>query len=133
MGSANQQLSVVYDTGSDWLVLDTDFCDTCLNTVFNTSLSTSYVNVSTDRITQAYGSALIYAVNATDVTSLEDPTSSTGTQLNPFNFLAMTWQTGIRETFDGIIGFSRQYYTDSFSSGPLFIEGLKNESKITRE
>lgn len=67
------------------------------------------------------------------MTSLEDPTSSTGTQLNPFNFLAMTWQTGIRETFDGIIGFSRQYYTGTFSSGPLFIEGLKNESKITRE
>lgn len=55
------------------------------------------------------------------------------TLLNSFNFLAIGSQYGIRSTFDGIIGFSRQYYTYGFTSGPLFIEGLKNASKITRE
>ena len=28
---------------------------------------------------------------------------------------------------------SRQYYTSTFTSGPLFIEALKNNSKITTE
>jgi hypothetical protein len=79
MGSADQYVEVIYDTGSDWLVLDTDFCDTCIEPVFNTSNSTSYVNVTNDTITQAYGSALIYALNATDDTSMENPASSTGT------------------------------------------------------
>lgn len=59
--------------------------------------------------------------------------SSQATILNSFNFLAILRQYGIRDTFDGIIGFSRQLYTSSFSSGPLFIEGLKNASKISRE
>jgi len=30
MGSEGKVLDVIYDTGSDWLVLDTDFCDNCL-------------------------------------------------------------------------------------------------------
>lgn len=46
MGSANQQLGVIYDTGSDWLVLDTDFCSTCHSPVFDTAASTTYANVS---------------------------------------------------------------------------------------
>jgi len=28
---------------------------------------------------------------------------------------------------------SRQYYTDAFESGPLYVEGLKNNSMITTE
>lgn len=42
MGSENELLNVIYDTGSDWLVLDTDFCSTCYQPVFNTSNSTTY-------------------------------------------------------------------------------------------
>ena len=42
MGSQNEKLTVIYDTGSDWLALDTDFCATCVQPVYNTSNSTTY-------------------------------------------------------------------------------------------
>jgi hypothetical protein len=46
MGSKNQLLDVIYDTGSDWLVLDTDFCSDCHLPVFNTRNSDTYRIVS---------------------------------------------------------------------------------------
>lgn len=79
----------------------------------------------------AYGSAQLYGYSATDSTSMQS--SGTGTKLDNFNFVAISSQRGIQSTFDGIIGFSRQYYTSTFTSGPLFVEGLKNASKITKE
>ena len=50
MGSESELLTLVYDTGSDWLALDTDFCTTCEQPVYNTRKSTTYQNVSTDEI-----------------------------------------------------------------------------------
>lgn len=124
---------MIYDTGSDWLVLDTDFCSTCHAPVFNTAASTSYVNLSTQARSQTYGSAQLWGYSAQDVTALADHNSGSTTKLDDFNFLAIAAQSGIRSTFDGILGFSRQYHHYYFSSGPLFLEGLKNASKISRE
>ena len=86
MGSENENLTVIYDTGSDWLALDTDFCETCLQPVFNTSNSTTYQNVSGTIINQRYGSANLYTVNATDQISLDN---TSDTKLSSFNFLAI--------------------------------------------
>jgi len=48
MGSEGKVLDVIYDTGSDWLVLDTDFCDNCHDPVYDTRSSTDYRRVSRD-------------------------------------------------------------------------------------
>ena len=37
LGSNNQNLNVIFDTGSDWLIVDTDMCYSCIQPVFNTS------------------------------------------------------------------------------------------------
>lgn len=104
MGSQNEKLTVIYDTGSDWLVVDTDFCPTCHQPVFKTAQSSTYANVSNTIINQVYGSANLYGVSATDSVS---PTPYVSTRLSSFNFLAMTAHVGIQETFDGILGMCR--------------------------
>ncbi|MFM7858319.1 MAG: pepsin-like aspartyl protease [Flammeovirgaceae bacterium] len=35
IGTPAQNLSVVYDTGSDWLVIESYLCRTCKNSTFN--------------------------------------------------------------------------------------------------
>ena len=86
MGSEPEKLTVIYDTGSDWLALDTEFCASCIQPVFNTSSSTTYKNESTTEIDQMYGSATLVALNASDQISLDN---STDTKLQSFNFLAI--------------------------------------------
>jgi len=59
---------------------------------------------------------------------------STGSfSVNSFIFFAMTSQVGMTATFDGIIGLSRPYYSANFTTGPLFVQRLKNTSMISRE
>lgn len=87
MGSASQQLKVIYDTGSDWLVLDTNLCQTCYAPVFDTSASTTYTQDSSQLLKQVYGSAEIDGYSATDSTALS---SGTDTKLTSFNFFAIT-------------------------------------------
>ena len=47
MGSANENLTVIYDTGSSWLALDMDFCASCIQPVYNSSNSTTYRQLAT--------------------------------------------------------------------------------------
>jgi hypothetical protein len=49
--------------------------------------------------------------------------SSTGmfTTTN-FKFFAMTSQSGMTTTFDGLLGLSRPYYSVNFTTGPLFVQ-----------
>ena len=51
MGSAQEALDVIYDTGSDWLTVDTDLCSNCASldsTYFNTASSSTYTVVDGD-------------------------------------------------------------------------------------
>lgn len=70
MGSSKKVLDVIYDTGSDWLVLDTDFCESCHDPVYDTKSSSDYKRVSRQKMTQEYGSASIVGYNATDSISV---------------------------------------------------------------
>lgn len=45
-GTPQQSLKVVYDTGSDWLTLETDFCNDCNWPYFITAKSNTYKNTS---------------------------------------------------------------------------------------
>jgi hypothetical protein len=61
---------VIYDTGSDWLVVDTDFCENCHDPVYDTRTSSDYKRVSRQKLNQEYGSASIVGYNATDSISV---------------------------------------------------------------
>jgi hypothetical protein len=42
MGSQKQRLDIVFDTGSDWLVLESKTCTNCVSTLYNSDASTTF-------------------------------------------------------------------------------------------
>ena len=102
-------MTVIFDTGSDWLVLDSDLCNNCIEPVFNTSNSTTFImNSSSSIVSLTYGSATADGYNSTDQAFVVLPTnSSNGTGLTSFQFLALVDETGIDNNYDGILGLSR--------------------------
>lgn len=42
VGTPGQEMTVVYDTGSDWLVIEAHICSTCLENTYDHMLSTTY-------------------------------------------------------------------------------------------
>lgn len=99
--------------------------------MFNTSSSTSYSISNATLSNLEYGSASVSGYYATDFISL-DTTAST--EITGFEFFAMASQVGISDTFDGIVGFGRQYTTDGGrEQGPLFLENAKAAGTITDE
>jgi hypothetical protein len=95
---------LIYDTGSDWLIVDTDNCQSCNLPVFNTASSTTYTITNTTLSELNYGSASVKGYYATDLVSLDTADS---TQVTGFEFFAMASQVGIDDTFDGILGLGR--------------------------
>lgn len=42
MGSDKQDLNVIWDTGSNWLMMETDKCSNCIGDTFDTTSSQTY-------------------------------------------------------------------------------------------
>lgn len=59
-------MNVVFDTGSDWLVVKASSCLTCTGTNFDNASSSTYVQLSTVESSHLYGSASLYGYNASD-------------------------------------------------------------------
>lgn len=66
VGSDNQKMDVVYDTGSDWLVVEDTACETCYGTNFNTTTSSTFNELSAEEEERLYGSAALKGVRVTD-------------------------------------------------------------------
>jgi hypothetical protein len=73
IGTPAQNLSVVYDTGSDWLVIESSSCSSCLNSTFNQSLSKTWKNISKNMTEHLYGSASLYGYDCNDSVSIDKP------------------------------------------------------------
>lgn len=93
---------MIYDTGSDWLAVDTDVCTSCFDPVFNSAQSTSFVNTTTPH-NLLYGSAELDGHLVNDHAYLSHPNLG----VEDFPFIAVWQQVGISEDFDGILGLSR--------------------------
>jgi hypothetical protein len=130
VGTPVQRVIIAYDTGSDWTTFDSDLCSNCQSPFFATKSSTTYKNVSSTIYALNYNGLSLKGVVARDNLGL----LSTGTfTTNNFTFFAMTNQTGMTTTYDGILGLSRPFYSVNFTTGPLFNQQLKNTSMITQD
>lgn len=132
IGSENELVTVVYDTGSDTLLLETDMCSQCIEPVFHTQASTTYEEATIETTWKLYGSAQISGKFATDSVAMDEDNNPPMT-LSSFKFFAAQTQSGISEEFDGILGMSRQMYTEEYNSDPILLEGLYNASLISKE
>ena len=56
-------MDVVFDTGSDWLVIESHLCDTCEGNTYDTTASTIIGTTTSERL---YGSAVMRGVEHHD-------------------------------------------------------------------
>jgi len=81
MGTASGGFNVVYDTGSDWLVIETSTCSNCVGFLYVTSSSTAYSAVPNSTGERLYGSASLTGFEAIDKVCL---TNTDDYCVNPF-------------------------------------------------
>jgi hypothetical protein len=66
IGSSQEEFDVVYDTGSDWVVVEGNQCRNCEGNTYNPLKSTSSKNLGKGTSVRAYGSAVLYGTEYTD-------------------------------------------------------------------
>ena len=92
IGTPKQELIVIYDTGSDWLTIESNLCDTCLNHTYDHSQSSTFSFYGTEIVEHLYGSAALYGYDVKDKTWLDDAGT---TYVEDFEFFEIHSQTGL--------------------------------------
>lgn len=72
MGTSQQEFDVVYDTGSDWLVVDGETCKNCPGNKYDPKTSTDAKNLGNGVSVRAYGSAVLYGTEWSDKVCLKE-------------------------------------------------------------
>ena len=127
----NTLMDVVYDTGSDWLVVEGSDCGNCEGNKYNVADSEGTPNqVNAGQSERNYGSASLTGYEYTDKVCI-----ALGTCLDDFEFFLIDSQVGIAEPIDGILGLSRNapFYVAPEAgnpSGPLLVEHLAEANII---
>lgn len=67
IGSKGQYLEVVYDTGSDWLCIESSECEAGKGPKFESKESTSFKRVGSKDSLREYGSATLKGQEVTDI------------------------------------------------------------------
>ena len=130
----NTLMDVVYDTGSDWLVVEGSNCSNCEGNTYDTSTSQGTPKkVATEISERNYGSASLTGYEYTDKVCI-----TLSMCLDTFEFFLIESQKGINEPIDGILGLSRNYpfhvaQTGENTTGPLYVEHLFNAGKISAD
>ena len=121
VGTPSQEMQIIYDTGSDWLVIESSDCRTCLQNRYDNKKSSTWRNSSTGLSEHLYGSAQLYGYNVRDKVSLDKDGL---TRVHQFMFFEIFKQYGLNENVDGIMGMSRKWDDSKYKTGPLYIEYL---------
>mmetsp|Transcript_38862 Transcript_38862/g.28746 ORF Transcript_38862/g.28746 Transcript_38862/m.28746 type:complete len:116 (+) Transcript_38862:223-570(+) len=113
-------MSVVVDTGSDWLALKSVDCSNCMINSYDYEASTTYVPESTVEL--IYSTGVITGKTGRDSFSL-DSLGDTGAE--SILFVAADYFSIMTENVGGVVGFARSTSDDSqFDSGDLLYEKL---------
>ena len=130
----NTLMDVVYDTGSDWLVIEGSDCGNCEGNKYNTADSEGTpTQTNASQTERNYGSASLTGYEYTDKVCI-----AIGTCLDSFEFFLIDSQVGIAEPIDGILGLSRNnaFHISPGSantSGPLLVEKMAEASLIAAD
>lgn len=129
IGQAETMIDVIFDTGSDWLVVPDSECLNCQGTkVDNTASAEKTSDLLQDRV---YGSANLQGYTYRDKVCLNSASSSC---VNSFEYFAFTSQTGIEAPVEGMIGLSQNKQmlmsTMEMEVGPLFVNELYKDQMI---
>lgn len=134
----SQNATVVFDTGSNWLVVTSSLCPSCSNWAYNPADSNSKQQVGTEAFEQKYGSADLFGYEYKDFVCLAplqgySPKLNSVVQsscLNDYSFMAITKQAGLNKGVQGILGLGAS--GDDKDKGPSFIEALYKNKRIRK-
>jgi hypothetical protein len=122
-------MDVVFDTGSDWVVIKSDQCESCVGDRYDLSSS---VIVNDEISTRQYGSAFFKGKEYKDTVCI----LLSACAFN-FEYFAIFEERGFsHKSIDGILGLGRSnsIFMDSpdglRESGPLFLAGLVDQGII---
>lgn len=100
MGTDLTKIDVVYDTGSDWLVIPDVTCLTCEGDYYDNTKSTP---VGTEQEKRTYGSAALVGKTFSDKVCLNNEANSC---VEGFEYFSFTNQRGLSQPLEGIMGMS---------------------------
>lgn len=130
MGTSAFEARVVYDTGSDWLVVESSTCTTCLGTNYDITTSTDSVQVQATKSERLYGSAALEGYEYTDTVCIKDA-SNNSLCASAFEYFLIDKQTGLSSEIDGILGMSMGGTVTGYTTGPLLVDKLQDASELT--
>ena len=90
---------MVFDTGSDWLVAQGNFCESCEGTKFDPSYSSRTSDLDIEA--RNYGSASLLGYEYTDKVCINPSLC-----VSEFDFFLVQNQTGLHPPVEGILGMS---------------------------
>jgi len=103
MGESKKVIDVVFDTGSDWLVIPESDCKNCKGQKYNSSES---VPVDTTPTSREYGSASLKGKTFSDTVCLDEMDTSC---VANFTYFAFHYQKGLSPPIEGILGLCLGY------------------------
>jgi hypothetical protein len=130
-GRAGDKVTVVPDTGSTWLSIESSTCSTCLGTKYDYTGDSTFATVDATTIDKNYGAVKTKGFRASDTICMK-ASDATACTAAAFNIFIITYQSGIPSNIDGIWGMASNFKTTA-NSGSLLLDGLKANSKISKK
>ena len=121
-------MEVVFDTGSDWLVIESSECSNCAGDTYDLSSSVLVGNEISER---QYGSAIFKGKEYQDTVCI-----LLSACVFDFEYFAVYEQAGLSEPIDGILGLARpnKHYMEGpiakAETGPLLLDELVKQGVI---
>ena len=133
MGTENKAMDVVFDTGSDWLLVEGSDCASCEGSVYDPSTSTASKRVGAEESQRVQGAMQLKGTEYTDTVCVTDLAC-----IEDFEYFLISEQTNMREPIDGFLGLARNkpFYLkpeDGITRGPSFMMALENAGLISSE
>jgi hypothetical protein len=109
MGTSQQALNFIFDTGYDQTAVEITGCDNCGDTIFETGSSTTFsyvIPLNSYTISFGYNDASSITLTGTDATDQICFTSLTNSCATNVPFVAVLSQENLDTEIDGIVGLS---------------------------
>mmetsp|Transcript_27942 Transcript_27942/g.37879 ORF Transcript_27942/g.37879 Transcript_27942/m.37879 type:complete len:185 (+) Transcript_27942:360-914(+) len=128
MGSEGEGVQVVYDTGSDWLTVESAQCKSCFGENFDATASESWKPTESSNIEEVeYLSGYIEGYTGTDKVCL----SSDSDCINELEFFLIDYNQLLPPDVDGVLGLCAHGHVDDHENGPDFVNALIDAEVVT--
>lgn len=129
MGSQGEAVQVVYDTGSDWLTVESAQCGTCFGENFDSFESDSWAPSADSKIEEVeYLSGYIEGMTGSDKVCLAEEGSDC---VDSFEFFLINYNQLLPPDMDGVLGMCARGLVEGHENGPDYIDALVEAEILT--